>query len=73
MLTNIITLPFLYWGGLLTPQVFQYAAAILPTILIGVIGILLGSKVGTKMDNSLFHRLSLILIFLMGVMSIISA
>jgi uncharacterized membrane protein YfcA len=73
MLTNVITLPALYWGGLLTPQVFQYSVAILPTVLVGIVGILLGSKLGTKMDGALFHRLSLILIFLMGVMSIISA
>lgn len=73
MLTNIINLPVLYWGGLLTPQVFQYSAAILPSVLVGAIGIILGSKVGTKMDGPLFHRLSLILIFLMGVMSIVSA
>lgn len=73
MLTNIINLPVLYWGGLLTPQAFQYSAAILPSVLVGAIGIILGSKVGTKMDGPLFHRLSLILIFLMGVMSIVSA
>jgi uncharacterized membrane protein YfcA len=72
-LTNIITLPALYWGGLLTPQVFQYSAAILPTVLLGAVGVILGSKVGTNMEGSLFKRLSLILIFMMGVLSIISA
>lgn len=72
-LTNIAIIPSLYLGGLFTPQVIDYSLAMSPTLLVGAAGVLVGSKMGTSMDGALFNRLSLLLIFLMGIVSIISA
>ena len=73
LLTTVITVPFMYWGGLFTPDVIKLAVTMSPSLLIGAAGILLGSRLGTSMSGSLFNRLSLLLFFLMGCMSIISA
>lgn len=73
LFTNIITIPVFYWCGLLTPQVIRYTLALSPALLVGVIGVLIGNKLGSSMDGTFFNRLSLALIFLMGVMSILSA
>ena len=73
LLTTIITVPVMYWGGLITPEVISYTVTMSPSLLIGALGVLVGSKMGTSMSGNLFTRLSLLLFFLMGCMSIISA
>ncbi len=73
LLTTIVTVPMMYWGGLITPEVINYTVTMSPSLLIGGLGVLVGSKMGTSMSGSFFTRLSLLLFFLTGCMSIISA
>ncbi|MEA1962078.1 MAG: sulfite exporter TauE/SafE family protein [Bacillota bacterium] len=73
LLTNIITVPVLFWGGLVTPEVIHYTFILTPSLIIGALGVLIGSKMGSSMSGALFNRLTLVLFFIMGCMSIIGA
>lgn len=73
LLTTVITVPVMMINGLITPEVLNIAVSMSPSLLIGALGILIGSKMGTSMSGSLFNRISLLLFFAMGCMSIISA
>lgn len=73
LVTTVFTVPVMMASGLITPEVLTYAVTMSPSLLIGSAGILIGSKIGTSMNSTLFNRISLLLFFIMGVMSIASA
>jgi len=67
---NIITIPTHFLGGLITSEVIRYTAYLSPGL---VVGTLLGIRLGNKLDENLFKKITLSLIMCMGVLSIISA
>jgi len=67
---NIITIPTQFLGGLITSEVIKYTIYLSPGLIVGT---LLGIRLGNKLDENLFKKLTLILILCMGVLSIISA
>jgi len=73
LVTTVFTVPVMMTSGLITPEVLNYAVTMSPSLLISSAGILIGSKIGTSMNSTLFNRISLLLFFIMGVMSIASA
>ncbi|MBM7615684.1 sulfite exporter TauE/SafE family protein [Alkaliphilus hydrothermalis] len=67
---NIITVPTYFFGGLITKDVVTYTAYLFPGLIIGT---LTGIKLGNKVDEELFRKLTLVLIMVMGILSIYSA
>jgi len=66
---NITTIPSHFLGGLITREVIQYTAYLSPGLIIGT---LLGIRLGNKIDENLFKKITLGLITCMGILSIIS-
>ena len=73
LILNIVTVPSLYFNGLLTPRIVHYGLLYFPSLVAGGIGILIGSKIGNKINNEVFTKLTLILVLIMGVLSIFSS
>lgn len=72
LILTIVAIPSMYFNGLLTPEVIHFSAAAYPALITGGIGILMGNKIGNKINHAAFHKLSLILVIIMGVLSILS-
>lgn len=66
---NLITVPTYLISGLITKDVMNYTMYLFPALIIGVI---VGIKMGNKVDESIFRRMTLGLIVFMGILSIIS-
>ncbi len=66
---NISTIPIQIARGLIDKTVITYTIYLLPGL---VLGVLIGIKLGNKVDESLFKKLTLGLILFMGLLSIIS-
>lgn len=66
---NIITIPTYFLQGLITRYVITYSIYLIPGL---VLGTLLGIKIGNKVDDTMFKKLTIGLITAMGVMSLVS-
>ncbi len=66
---NIFSIPVFYWNGLLTAEVFELSLRFLPGLLIGVV---LGNFLSHKIKESSFHDLTLILLFIIGLIAFLS-
>lgn len=66
---NISTIPIQMARGLIDKNVMTYTVYLLPGL---VIGVLVGIKLGDRVDEEFFKKLTLGLILFMGVLSIIS-
>jgi hypothetical protein len=72
VLLNVVTVPVLFLGGLMTPQVIHYTLVGSPALVLGAAAVLIGNKVGNRINNALFTRITLILVVMMGLLSIYS-
>lgn len=70
MTLNLLSVPIFFFGGILTKEVLVKSGQLLPAM---VVGVFLGVKLGDKIPESIFKKLTLILIFIMGIMTLISA
>ncbi len=70
MVLNLFSIPLFLASGLLTETVLINSAKLLPALLIGTFT---GIGVGNKIPDVLFKKLTLILIFVMGILTLISA
>lgn len=69
IILNFITVVSFYMNGLVTTEVIHYTLLFLPSLVIGsIVGIMIADKV----NQSLFKKITLIIIILSGVSSIIS-
>ncbi|WP_026478612.1 sulfite exporter TauE/SafE family protein [Alkaliphilus transvaalensis] len=68
-LLNLFTIPTYLLGGLISQEVLRYGGLLVPALIMGTF---LGIKLGDKVDEDVFKRLTLILIFVMGLLSIVS-
>ncbi|MTI46734.1 sulfite exporter TauE/SafE family protein [Sporosalibacterium faouarense] len=66
---NLITIPTYIVSDLITKDVITYTSYLFPALIIGVLS---GIKIGNKVDEGLFKKMTLVLIVFMGVLSIIS-
>lgn len=66
---NIITIPTFFLSGLITKNVLSYTLYLFPGLIAGV---LLGLKLGNKVNEGYFKRLTLGLVTFMGILSIVS-
>ncbi|MCT4563629.1 MAG: sulfite exporter TauE/SafE family protein [Maledivibacter sp.] len=66
---NIMTVIIFIYKGLITVEVLRYTGYLLPALIIGV---LIGVKVGNKVKEESFKKLTTVLIILMGILSIVS-
>lgn len=64
MLLNIISVPILLLQGIITQEVFQSSLMRLPSMLIGVY---LGLKLGNMVPERTFRKVTLVMIFVMGL------
>jgi len=67
---NLITIPTYFISGLITKDVTSYTIYFFPGLILGV---LLGIKLGNKVDEVFFKRITIGLVFFMGLLSIITA
>lgn len=67
---NIITIPTYFISGLITNDVMKYTLYLFPGLIIGV---LLGIRVGNRVNETFFNKLTLSLIIFTGILSVISA
>ncbi|WP_350342903.1 sulfite exporter TauE/SafE family protein [Proteinivorax tanatarense] len=63
-LVNIVTIPTYVVGGLITTEVIQYTILLLPGLLLGTI---VGIKLGNKVDEIFFTKLTLVMVMVMGL------
>lgn len=66
---NIFSLPVFYLNGLFTHQVMSFTAKFFPGLALGV---LLGNYISHKIDERSFHDLTLVLLFIVGLIAFIS-
>ena len=69
LILNIFTIPTYIIGGLITNEVMQYTIYVLPGLIIGAF---VGVKLGNKVDETIFRKLTLGLIIGTGILSIIT-
>ncbi len=67
---DLLTIPILIYGGLITQEVLRYTLFLLPGLIIGA---WLGMYFSNKVNNEIFKRFTLYLIAVMGVLSIVSS
>ncbi len=66
---NLFTIPTFFFSGLITKDVMNYTMYLFPGLIIGV---LLGIRLGNKVDEAYFKKLTLALVAFMGILSIVS-
>jgi uncharacterized membrane protein YfcA len=69
LILNLFTIAIFFFGGLLTGSVLSYSLWFLPSMIIGVV---LGNITISKVDNHLFRKIALWLIFISGAWTIIT-
>lgn len=72
LLLNVVSVPVMYFGGLLTPQVVHYILVLSPSLVVGAAGVIIGIKLGNRINNVVFNQVTLILVGMMGLLSIFS-
>lgn len=70
MVLNIVSIPMFIGNGLITKQVLMKASSLLPAMIIGVLA---GVIIGNRIPEKIFRRMTLLLIFIMGILTILSA
>lgn len=66
---NIMTVVIFSFKRLITLEVLKFTGYLLPALIIGVV---LGIKLGNKVEEETFKKLTTILIILMGILSIVT-
>ncbi|MBN2796149.1 MAG: sulfite exporter TauE/SafE family protein [Clostridia bacterium] len=69
MVLNIVSIPMFFLQGLITSEVIKSAAFRLPGMLIGVY---LGLVIGHRIPEKLFRKITLVMIFIMGIITTVS-
>jgi len=69
MTLNLFSIPMFLMSGFLTGEVVVNSLKLSPALFIGT---LLGIKLGNKIPDGVFRKITLVLIFVMGVMTLIS-
>lgn len=67
---NLFSIPMFILRGMVTDEVITNTLKLSPALLIGV---LLGVGLGNKLPEAIFRKITLLLIFVMGVLTVISA
>lgn len=67
---NLFSIPMFVLNGMVTTEVLSKSVILLPALIIGV---LIGVGLGNKLPEKIFRKITLTLIFLMGIMTIISS
>lgn len=70
MTLNFFSIPLFVMNGLITSEVMMTSVQLFPALLIGT---LTGLKVGNKIPEHIFKKTTLALIFVMGILTLISA
>lgn len=70
LVLNLFTIPIFIYENMITSEVISYTLKLSPALLIGVFS---GVMLGNKLPEKLFGKITLILIFVMGVLTIVSA
>jgi len=66
---NIITIITFFFKGIIGTEVLRFTAYLLPALILGVV---LGIKLGNKVEDDTFKKLTTVLIISMGILSVIS-
>ncbi|SHJ76377.1 sulfite exporter TauE/SafE family protein [Paramaledivibacter caminithermalis] len=66
---NIMTIAIFIYKKLITIEVLKFTSYLLPALIVGV---LIGVKLGNKVEEETFKKLTTVLIVIMGILSIIS-
>lgn len=69
MTLNLFSIPMFLLSGFLTGEVMLDSIKLFPALLVGT---LLGIKLGDKIPDGIFRKITLVLIFVMGVLTLIS-
>lgn len=67
---NLFSVPFFIMKGMVTNSVITDTIKLFPALIIGV---LVGVGLGNKLPENIFRKISLLLIFVMGVLTVVSA
>ena len=70
LVLNLFSLPIFFMNGLLTNDIISKSVVNLPAL---GIGIFLGLKLGKKISEEYFRKMTIVLIILMGLMSTMSS
>ncbi len=70
LILNLFSLPMFFFNGLLTRGILLRSAINLPALCIGMF---LGLFIGNKISDGHFKKITLGLIFILGIMSVLSA
>lgn len=70
MTLNLFTIPMFLMNGLLTEEVMTTSFKLFPALLIGTFT---GLKFGNKIPDHIFRKITLGLIFIMGILTLVSA
>ncbi len=70
MILNFFSLPIFFKSGMLTKEVLINTGKLLPAMLIGT---MIGIGLGNRLPEKQFKKITLVLIFVMGIMTLISA
>jgi len=70
MILNLFSLPIFFKSGMLTKDVLINTGKLLPAMLLGT---LIGIGLGNRLPEKQFKKITLVLIFVMGIMTLISA
>jgi uncharacterized membrane protein YfcA len=70
LVLNLFSIPMFAMSGVIDGLVIEHSLKLLPAMLIGTFT---GVSIGNKIPESLFRKFSLLLIFIMGVLTIVSA
>lgn len=70
LILNVMTIIFFIMGGLIIKQVFSYMFWYFPALIIATF---IGVKIGNKVEQALFKKITLLLIIISGFSAIVSA
>lgn len=69
LVLNLFTIPIFIYEKMMTSEIISYSIKLFPAL---VIGALVGIKFGNKLPEKIFRKVTLILIFVMGVLTVMS-
>lgn len=70
MALNIFSIPMFLASGMITKTVLKHTITLLPALAIGVF---IGLAVGDKIPDKVFRKVTLVMIFVMGLLTVASA
>ena len=66
MVLNLVAIVSFALGGIMTVEVFRYTLWLLPAMIVGAAT---GIKLSHKVDESLFHKIALLVVTVAGLLS----